>query len=355
MKKSMYGILLLCALVLLAACGGNTGNNGAGSNTGSSNSSSSSNNGSNNEAAPNNGGNSSNSAAQTSEDSKFPRTYSGANGDVVIEQAPQKIAVVHWGYADSILIFDVPSLAFVAPFGRENTAMESDTYKPYVDKHDEWTYVGENTEINMEQLLAYEPDLIIAGNQINGEVIGQLEKIATTVVIDEEKVNVWSDWQPLVTVFGEILGQEDVAASFIADFNATVEETKQALANVEGTVAFLQVRNNAVWLQGSDYLTLYYDKLGLPAIEGETAAAGAELSLEGLSELNPDHLVLGYFNMFDTSQTAMTDEWESSEVWKALKAVKSKQVYSINGQMALAYGPLSNLYGIQAVGEAMAK
>ncbi|GIP17123.1 ferrichrome ABC transporter substrate-binding protein [Paenibacillus montaniterrae] len=349
MKKSMYGMLLLIIIMLLAGCGGNTQNQATGGN----NSSNSSNQAPANDTANNA---SDNEASQTNQAAQFPRTYNGAKGEVVIEQAPQKVAVVHWGYADSILLFDLPSLALVSPFGREHTAMESEAYKPYVDKLDDWTFVGENTEVDMEELLAYDPDLIIAGNQTNAAIIEQLDKIATTVVIDEEKVNVWSDWKPLVTAFGEILGQEDAAEKFIADFNAKVEETKQALANVEGTVAFLQVRNNAAWLQGSNYLTLYYEGLGLQPLEGELGTEGAQLSLEGLSELNPDHLVLGYFNMFDTSLAAITDEWESSsEVWKQLNAVKSEHVYRINGELALAYGPLSHTYGIEALGEAMVK
>lgn len=342
MKKHMVWGLLLSIMLVIAGCGNHTGGNNSG------NSSTTGSNSSSNEQLTEGSNN-----TQSNEDAKFPRTYSAANGDIVIEKAPEKVAVVHWGYTDSILLFDVPSLALVAPFGRENNAMGSEEYKPYVDKLKDWSYVGDSTEVNLEELMAYGPDLIIAGNQTNEKAVEQLEKIATTVVIDEAKINVWSDWKPVVTAFGDILGQEETAEQFITHFDKVVSETKQSLANVEGTAAFLQVRDNTIWLQGKNYLSLYYDQLGLTAPEGDASGDGAQLSLEGLSEIDADHLVLGYFNYFNKSLAALTDEWEETNVWKQLKAVEAGHVYGINGEMALAYGPLSHLYGVKAVGDAL--
>lgn len=370
MRKVVCWAILLGMLMLLAGCGANSNGNAGGNSDGNagSNAVGNSGNGDSNaggdgagsigDGAGNAGGaagsaDGAGDAVGTSGNGEFPRTIVAANGDVVIEKAPEKVALVHWGYTDSMLVFDLPSLAVVLPFGREHTAMGTDTYKPYVDRLDEWVVVGDNTEVNFEALMAYEPDIIIAGSEMNEANLSQLQQIATTVAINEEEINVWSDWKPLVTKFGEILGQEGQASQFIAEFDGKLAEAKQQLADVQGTVAFLQVRSNAVWLQGSNYLTLYYDGMGLKVPDGEGAADGAQLSLEGLSVLNPDHIVLGYFNYIDPSQAAMTDEWESTEVWKKLKATETGQVHRINGELALAYGPLSHLYGIEAVSEAL--
>ncbi|WP_135549380.1 ABC transporter substrate-binding protein [Paenibacillus cymbidii] len=77
------------------------------------------------------------------------------------------------------------------------------------------------------------------------------------------------------------------------------------------------------------------------------------ITLEGLSAINPDHLVLGYFNWTDKSLPALTDDWQKSEVWKSLKAVKNNRVYGINGELALGIGPIGQTYGIDAVVNAM--
>ncbi|MDP4096375.1 ABC transporter substrate-binding protein [Paenibacillus sp. P96] len=284
----------------------------------------------------------------------FPRTIEADNGSIVIKEKPERVAVVHWGYVDSILLFDLQSVGLALPFTKDDSSLGTDTYKPYVDKVEELAIVGENTTVNMEALLEYQPDVIIAGNVVNAKVKDQLEKIATTVVIDEADTDVWSNWPAVVTKFGEILGQENVAEQFIADYQAKLQNAKEKLADVKGTVAFLQVRNNAVWLGGTNYLVPYYDKgLGLKAPDSSAMTEGAELSLEGLSALNPDHLILGYFNYDNPSAASLTDEWEKTNVWKSLKAVKSGQTYAVNGALAMGYGPLANTYGIESVLEAL--
>lgn len=333
-------ISLLAAILLLGACSGSA-NNGVNGNTG-------------NADHAGQAGNSGNSGNTSGNDAaRFPRSIQDARGQVTIEKQPKRVAIAHWGYTDSILLFDLNAVGVTLPFGQKNSVLESDPYKPYIEKAGELAVVGENTTVNMEALLAFAPDLIIAGNATNGEIVDQLKGIATTVVIDEEKVNVWGDWPALVGVFGEILGQEKAAEQYLADYRQLLADGKEKLANVEGTVAFVQVRGDAVWLQAAGYVPQYYDGLGLKALDHALMAEGGQLSLEGLSELNPDHLFLGYFNVTNSSLGALTDEWENTQVWKNLNAVQNNRVYAINGELALGYGPIGNTYGVNAVIEAL--
>ncbi|ACS99375.1 ABC transporter substrate-binding protein [Paenibacillus sp. JDR-2] len=345
MKAKWFPILLMALglALLLSACGGNNGGNG------------------------NNAGNKTNNAGQTNEATstpeatgtpdaaKFPRTIKDANGEVTIKEQPKKIAVVHWGYADSLLLFNVDSVGLALPFTEKQSVLHSDEYKPYVDKVKDIQIVGENTQVNMEKLLAYAPDLIIAGNAVNKDIAAELTKIAPTVVIDEQQTDVFSNWPALVTKFGEILGQEDVAEQYVSKYNADLAAAKEKLASLDGNVAFVQVRENEVWLQGTNYTKQYYVGMDLKAPTSDAMADGEKISLEGLSALDPDYLFLGYFNYSDKTLPAATDQWENSEVWKKLKAVANNHVYSINGELALGYGPIGNSYGVQAVLEALQK
>ncbi|MDF2927707.1 MAG: transporter substrate-binding protein [Paenibacillaceae bacterium] len=260
---------------------------------------------------------------------------------------------MHWGYGDAILLFDLPSLALALPFTEKQSVLHTDSYKPYVDRLPELRIIGENTLVNLEALLAYEPDLIIAGNAINKDIQAELKKIAQTVVIDEQTTDVWSDWASVVTKFSEILGQEETAKRFIAGYQAQLQAAKEKLADLDETVAFVQVRENAVWLQGTQYLKHYYEGMGLKPPASGDMEKGAQISLEGLSVVNPDHLFLGYFNYSDKSIPALTDQWEGTAVWNMLKAVQNKHVYGINGELALGYGPIGNSYGVQAILEAL--
>jgi iron complex transport system substrate-binding protein len=153
-------------------------------------------------------------------------------------------------------------------------------------------------------------------------------------------------------LYGEMLGQEDKAKQAIDKFNAKFAEAKDQLKGVQGNVAYLQVREKTMWLQGTQYASHYYEPLGLKEPE-QAKGEGAALTLEGLVQINPDHIFLGYFNYRDSSLPALADEWEKSEVWKALKAVKENHVYKIDGSIAYGFGPISRTYGTDAIVKGM--
>ncbi|CAH1227855.1 MULTISPECIES: ABC transporter substrate-binding protein [Paenibacillus] len=275
----------------------------------------------------------------------YPRTIQDARGSVTLEQQPKRVALAHWGLSDDLLVFELDSIAITLPFTKNQSLLDSDIYKPYVEGKKQIEVVGENTQVNLEALLAYDPDLIIAGSETNKDIIEQLDQIAPTIVIDETKSDVFKEWRATINEFGNILGQEETAQKYISDFDGKLAEGKNKLASMDGTVAFLQIREKQAYLQGKDYITEYYEGLGLTPPSTEAG----ELTLEGLAELDPDYLFLGYFNMEDPSLPAVSDEWEKSAVWKGLKAVRNGHVYKINGQIAFGFGPISKNYGVEAI------
>ncbi|WP_310502401.1 ABC transporter substrate-binding protein [Paenibacillus qinlingensis] len=294
-------------------------------------------------------------ASASTAKASFPRTIASGDGkQVTIAKKPEKVALVHWGLTEDFLSFEVPSIAVALPFTEKQSQMGSELYKPYTSKYKDITIVGENTEVNLEKLLQYAPDLIIAGTETNKKVADQLSKIAPTVFLDETKMDVWNDWPGVMTKFGEMLGQEDLAKQAIEKFTTAFAQAKDQLKGVEGTVAYAQVREKNMWLQGTKYAGHYYEPLGLKPPE-QANGEGAELSLEGLTKINPDYIFLGYFNYTDKSLPALADEWEKTDVWKSLKAVKANHVYKMDGSIAYGFGPISRLYGVNAIVSALKK
>ncbi|MBA2942893.1 ABC transporter substrate-binding protein [Paenibacillus sp. CGMCC 1.16610] len=331
MKKQYMPLLTACVMIvfllLASACSGSSKSNTASSTP--------------------------NPSATPAASASFPRTITSAKGEqVTITKKPEKVALVHWGLTEDLLSFDIPSIGIALPFAEKQSLLGIDLYKPYIDMHKEVTIVGENTEVNMERLLQYGPDLIIAGTETNQKVVDQLSKIAPTIFIDETKTDVWNDWPGVMTKFGEILGQEDIAKQNIDKFNSKVTEAKDQLKAVQGNVAYLQVRDKTMWLQGTQYAGHYYEPLGLKAPE-QAKGEGAAITLEGLVQINPDYIFLGYFNYRDKSLPALADEWEKSDVWKTLKAVKENHVYKIDGEVAYGFGPISRMFGTDAIVKAL--
>lgn len=342
-KKAVGMIILILMLVLIAAC-----SSGQQAQTP-------------NDTAAKSGENASGTAAQSKEDAKadtaFPRKVESAGGSITIEKRPEKVALASWQLVEMILPFEQPSVGVTLPFTAANSVLESEQLKPYVDTFKEFKIIGEGTKVNLEALLSYEPDLIIAGSKTNLAIKEQLEQIAQTVWLDEESVNTRTEWPKVIALIGSVLGQEKRGEELVAKFEATQKAGKQKLAAKQGeSVLFVQVREKAVYVMQPNTLLQYYDGLGLTQPKtAENMPANGQLTLEGLSVINPDHLVLGYFNYTNKALPALTDDWEKSEVWKSLKAVKANQVYAVNGELSMGLGPIGQQYGLESLIQSMGK
>jgi len=336
MKKSAFAVVLIVILLLLPAC--------AASNKAQVSSSPAA-----ESAAP-----ASESAAPTGQAAAFPRDVDSAGSPVTLKEQPKKVGLATWTLLELLFPFDLPAGGVTLPFAAANSSLESDIYKPYVDKFGELQIVGENSQVNLEAMLAFDPDVIIGGSKSNETIKQQLEQIAPTVLYDEEKLSIRNDWAQILTWMGGVLGQEARAQEVIDNFNAKLDQGKGQLAGRSGeTALFVQVREKVVYVMGAPSLPQYYEGLGLTPPDLTSVDENGQITLEGLSQINPDHLFLGYFNWTNKSLGAITDDWENSEVWKSLKAVKNNQVYSFNGELAFGLGPIGQSYGIDAVVEAL--
>ncbi len=285
----------------------------------------------------------------------FPREIESVGGKVTIEKQPVKVGLASWTLLEMLLPFDQLSAGITVPFAAKNSVLESEELKHYIDRFEQLEIVGESTKVNLEAMLAYAPDVIIAGSNTNQDVKEQLEQIAPTVWLNETNLDIRNQWPEVVTWFGTLLGQEERAKEVVDSFAAKQIEGKEKLAIRNGeTVLFVQVREKAVYVMPPSTMKLFYDGLGLTAPDDlEDLPSYGQITLEGLQEINPDHLFLGYFNYTDKTLEAITDEWEQSEVWKSMKSVKNNHVYAINGELALGVGPIGQTYGLDKVIEAM--
>jgi len=336
MKKHVFTSILIVILLLLSACGSKSGQANESSPAAGS------------AAAPTTSASPSGQANEPA--AAFPRDVDNAGTTVTIKDQPKKVALANWTLLELLFPFDLPSGGVTLPFAAANSSLGSDVYKPYADKFGELKIVGESTKVNLEAMLAYGPDVIIGASKSNQDIKPQLEQIAPTVLYDEEKLSIRTDWPQILTWMGGVLGQEERAQEVTDNFTAKQEEGKAKLAGRNGeTVLFVQVREKAVYVMSAPSLPQYYAGLGLTPPDLSIVDGNGQISLEGLSQINPDHLFLGYFNWTDKSLGALTDEWEQSGVWKSLKAVKDNHVYSFNGELAFGIGPIGQSYGIDAV------
>ncbi|WP_158606812.1 ABC transporter substrate-binding protein [Paenibacillus ginsengarvi] len=210
------------------------------------------------------GGTSGQAKEAAKKDDAFPRKVESAGGSVTIEKRPQKVALASWQLVEMIMPYDLPSVGVTLPFAAANSVLESEQLKPYVSKFKEFKIVGEGTKVNLEALLSFGPDLIIAGSKTNEAIKQQLEQIAQTVWLDEEAINTRTEWPKVVKLIGSVLGQEKNGEQLIAKMEDIQKAGKQKLAPKQGeSVLFVQVREKAVYVMQPNTLLQYYNGLGL--------------------------------------------------------------------------------------------
>lgn len=269
------------------------------------------------------------------------RTLDTAYGDVEVEGTPERVVTLYEGALDASLAAGITPLGAVTTRGGDNVA-------EYVEAHlseDRPAIMGVVREINIEAVLAQQPDLILAPAQLPDEQYQLLSRIAPTVVPHSQPLAA-DNWKAEARLYGEALNREDAIEDAINAVDQRTSALAEALtdANVSGT-AFL-VR----WMPGGPMVmsenliaTGLLEQVGLDVqgadLIGERGVHSDVLSLENLSQVDGDWLFLATLN--EDGQAAL-DSAKQSPAFTRLNVVQQEQVVPVNGQLwSSANGPLA--------------
>lgn len=241
----------------------------------------------------------------------------------VLEETEESARVRH-GYGETeiprnperILAADETTLDYLLALGLEPVGVTS--YSPelpaYLAERAEGVTVipvaGGPDSVNLEALLALEPDLIIGYEHLGGnfapEVYDQISQIAPTVSFLAPPENAFRTALPLLA---DLFHVPDRSEEALAAFEAEAQELRERLATLDGaTVSLVTVYPRQIRLYGVGYedeaagyisnnvTAPLYRELGLepgPEVLRLTADTGrADLSFETLPELRADHLLV---------------------------------------------------------------
>lgn len=225
-------------------------------------------------------------------------------------------------------------------------------------------------QLNMEAILASQPDLIIASSAITPNDYEQLSKIAPTLAYDRE------DWKNTLPLIGEVLGTESQAEQVMKQYNNLADKAQQALQKAnkaDKSIAFIRMTgkdfrayfpdyvNKDTGVEWHTYPGVLYHELGLPLDptiamwhKDEPNFQNVAVSFEALPELKADYIFVtlgGAGSTDDQIEQAKTafDETAQSAVWKSIPAVKQNQVVFVNARHWISSGPIANQLKIDDV------
>jgi len=272
------------------------------------------------------------------------RTLETAYGDVEVADNPMRVVTLYEGALDAALAAGVTPIGAVTTRGGDNVAQYvADYLNAHELAHPE--IVGVVREINIEAVLAQQPDLILAAAQLPEEQYQLLSQIAPTVVPPTQPLAA-DNWEAEARLFGQALNQEEAIDEAISAVDQRVDAMAEAVADADvGDNAYL-VR----WMPGGPMVmsekliaTGLLERVGLDVqggeLIGERGVHSDVLSLENLSQVDGDWLFLATLN--DDGQAAL-ESAKQSAAFNRLNVVQNERVVPVNGQLwSSANGPLA--------------
>ena len=176
-----------------------------------------------------------------------------------------------------------------------------------------------------EEILSYDPDLIIVVNQ---EQYDAASKIAPTVLLPFTEISL----EERVRFLGDVLNRQEEAEKALKNFEQKIKEAKEELAEkqvMDKTVSiFGKDANGSIWVFGDKWGRggdLIYSQLGFKApeiVQNEIIAKDQyrAVSMEVIRDYAGDYLIL----------SGDIDELNGNTIWESLPAVKSGRTIPID-------------------------
>ncbi|MEK4436500.1 ABC transporter substrate-binding protein [Paenibacillus sp. FSL K6-2862] len=299
MKHLISLSLILVVMLSLAACGqaGNTMNTSAQT-----------------EGAA---GNSTTNVSANSGTASGGITVTDARGELQLDKAPERIVAMDFSFTDMLVSLGVQPVG-IADDGTPELFMDS-----VKDKLGDYLSVGSRYEPNIELISSVQPDLIIVDINKHGAAIPQLEKIAPLLVLDDFQAD-YDQMLKNFNILATAVGKEQEGSERLAEHEQFVQDIKAKLTGKDLTILPAVVNPTGFFGHSDHSYTGSIVKLLGFTDPLQNEKSYPELTLENLSELNPQVLFL-----MPTAEVTIANEWEKNPLWNSLDAVSSKQIYTV--------------------------
>ncbi|GGT08283.1 ABC transporter substrate-binding protein [Nonomuraea spiralis] len=189
--------------------------------------------------------------------------------------------------------------------------------------------VGNLLQPVIDKVVEAAPDLILAGDLQDQQVLDQLRKITPATVVTMAPTD---DWKLSFMGVGNALNKLDVAKKVMADYDARVAEAKTEVKPAEVSIVRWNPQGPS-WMEKRQFAGFVATDLGMtrPAAQDKDGTAHSmPLSLEALSDIDGEWLFVSTLTA-DGEKTLA--EIRQTPAFKELKAVKAGHVVSVNGSV----------------------
>ncbi|MFF8618592.1 ABC transporter substrate-binding protein [Streptomyces sp. NPDC015350] len=264
------------------------------------------------------------------------RTVKDATGRAVeVPANPKRIVTLTQEELDAVLALGVK------PVGITNGQGLNKPPAYLADKVEGIDIVGNLLQPVMDKVVAAKPDLILAGDMQDEQVLKQLREITPATLVTMAPTD---DWKLSLRGIGNALNKLDVANKVISEHESAAKAAGEKLGKNKGAEVSI-VRWNPdgpSWMENKQFASGIALEMGLKRPKTQNKDGNAHtpsLSLEKINEIDGDWLFLS--TLTSDGEQALK-EVQSKAAYKELNAVKEGHVVTVNGSVwSTRGGPLA--------------
>ena len=249
-------------------------------------------------------------------DGTFPRTVAS---DVVIESRPESIVSLSPTATETL---------FAVGAGDQVVAVDSQSdYPANAPKTDLSAYTP-----SLEAIIGYDPDLVIASDDIDGLVTG-LQAADVPVLLLPAATSIDDAYSPIETG-ADATGHDAEGDRVVADMRTRIDNAVSTVSATDSTY-FHELDTTLYTVTSESFVGQIYGLFGLKSIADGSGSDYPQMSDEGIISADPDFVFLA-----DSQCCGVTAESVSTRPgWRTTSAVRDGNVVVMDEDLSSRWGP----------------
>ena len=208
----------------------------------------------------------------------------------------------------------------------------SDSFTTYdLGLGEEVVDLGSHMEPDIEQIIALEPDFVIASAMQDNQLEMQEALEAAGITVAYFDVNSFEDYKAMIKILTDITGRADLYEAYGTKVEESINEAKKQIDGRQPSVLFIRAAASSVKVKGSTGTVGGEILADLDTINiADSNSALEDLSIEAIIEADPEYIFVTTQGSDTEAALANVDELLiSNPAWESLSAVKNGNYYVI--------------------------
>ena len=247
----------------------------------------------------------------------YPVIVVAGDGETIVFEEPP----------DRIVALDSAAVEILFALGEGNRIVGTHDFVQYPKETAAIPRVGSAFSINLEQIMALEPDLVYT---FFSAPVNDLNELGVQVLFQEAPVSLYGVAERIIT-WGSIIGQQDEALILAQEFISAIDETEDLLLGSGQAPRIFHDEGPGLWTTGSGSLANeMYSLLKAKNIFDD---------VEGYVQVTAEEIVARDPEVIISVHEQGIEIFKTNPAFSALDAVLNNRIYFINGDLVSIAGP----------------